>query len=183
MRLYLMSSELLFLNFVRYHIIVNTWSHPQLKLSSMHISLRVLITVMVCCTAFPRNPSTGCRVFSTLQPGWWPWQGNTTISLDVEFRIQYKINLQFFKSLKNISPQYLSEKLKLKNSNGPRSDKRKKKMYLKIPPEILQWPKHSLWRGQSSGILCLTNWRLRTKLCTFKNEFETYLLKVAFNLS
>ena len=79
----------------------------------------------VCCTAFPRNPSTGCRVFSTLQPGWWSWQGNTPVLrelhwLAAEFQTQYKINLQVFESSNNMSPRYLSEKLKLKNSNGPR---------------------------------------------------------------
>ena len=102
--------------------------------------------------------------------------------LPVEFRIQYKINLQVFKSLNEMSPQYLSEKLRLKNSNGLRSDN-KKQLY--IPKSRLKsygdrafsvaGPK--LWNSLPDKL------RLCTKLCTFKRELKTYLFKVAYDLS
>ena len=55
--------------------------------------------------------------------------------LPVQFRTTYKILLQVFKALNGLAPQYLSEKLTIKENIGLRSDNQN---LLKIPKSRLK---------------------------------------------
>ena len=101
--------------------------------------------------------------------------------LPVEFRIQYKIILQVFKTLNDMGPKYLSDKLHLKTTRGLRSDNKK---LLKIPTSRLKsygdrafsvaGPR--LWNDLPDHL------RLCTKPDIFKRDLKTYLFNKAYNL-
>ena len=101
--------------------------------------------------------------------------------LPVEFRIQYKIILQVFKSLNGLAPKYLSDKLQLKKNHGLRSDNKK---LLKIPTSRLKTygdrafsvAGPALWNDLPDHL------KLCTNLDSFKCNLKTYLFKKAYRL-
>ena len=101
--------------------------------------------------------------------------------LPVEFRIQFKIILQVFKSLNGMAPKYLTEKSQLKKNRGLRSDN---KNLLKIPTARLKSygdrafsvAGPSLWNDLPDHL------RLVSNPDTFKRDLKTYLFKKAYAL-
>ena len=101
--------------------------------------------------------------------------------LPVEFRIQYKIILQVFKTLNDMGPKYLSDKLHLKKKRGLRSDNKK---LLQIPTSRLKsygdrafsvaGPR--LWNDLPDNL------RLCTKLDIFKRDLKTHLFNKAYSI-
>ena len=97
--------------------------------------------------------------------------------LPIEFRIKFKILIQVFKSLNNLAPKYLSDKLVI--LNGPRvaSDK------------ILEIPKVNgkTYGDRAFSVAGPRLWnklprelRTHTKLDAFKRDLKTHLFKQAF---
>ena len=80
-----------------------------------------------------------------------------------------------------MAPQYLSEKLKLKNKHGLRSDN---KNQLSIPKSRLKSYGDRLFSvaGPRLWNTLPDNLRLCTNLVTFIRELKTHLFKVASNL-
>ena len=101
--------------------------------------------------------------------------------LPVHYRIKFKVILQVFKSLNDMAPKYLSDKLNLRKNNGLRSDNSRK---LQIPKSRLKLygdrafsvAGPMLWNDLSEEL------RLCTKIDTFKRLLKTHLFKQAFAL-
>ena len=101
--------------------------------------------------------------------------------LPVQFRTTYKILLQVFKALNGLAPQYLSEKLTIKENIGLRSDNQN---LLKIPKSRLKSYGDRafsvagpiLWNDLPENL------RLCTSLDNFKHLLKTHLFRQAYNV-
>ena len=103
--------------------------------------------------------------------------------LPIQYRIQFKLLLQVYKSLHGLAPTYLSEKLERRPNKGLRSDNQ---LLLNIPVTSL---KLKFYGDRAFSVAGPTLWnalpkdlRLCASLETFKTKLKTYLFKKAFKL-
>ena len=98
----------------------------------------------------------------------------TPVLKAVRSRAKYKVLLQVFKSLNGMAPQYLSDKLSLKENIGLRSDN---KNMLKVPKSRLKSYGDRAFSvaGPSIWNTLLDNLRLCSSLDSFKRLLKTQL--------
>ena len=98
----------------------------------------------------------------------------TPVLKAVRSRAKYKVLLQVFKSLNGMAPQYLSDKLSLKENIGLRSDN---KNMLKVPKSRLKSYGDRAFSvaGPSIWNTLLDNLRLCSSLDSFKRLLKTHL--------
>ena len=102
--------------------------------------------------------------------------------LPVNFRVQFKLLLQVYKTLHGLAPSYLSSKLSLRPNKGLRSDNQ---LLLDVPKSTLQLKYYgdrafsvagpTLWNALLKEI-----WLCKSVDC-FKSNIKTHLFKKAFS--